>query len=180
VRRQLLRGGLAAAPVLLTVTSRPVMGQACSMSIGMSISMKTSLTHECPPALGLAPQQWKAKATQWPSPYCGAVNHQASYLSYQQPTLFHCPTTGLGGSVYGDRTMLEVIDFQEGGHGIQSMGRYIVAALLNARAGLTPVLPESTVRDVWNNLINLGYYEPTPGVKWGPSEIIAYIKTTYR
>jgi hypothetical protein len=76
--------------------------------------------------------------------------------------------------------MLQVLDIHEGGFGVQSMGRYIVAALLNARAGLTPVLSEATIRTVWNDTINRGYYEPAPGIKWGPSEIIAYVKTTFR
>ena len=56
---------------------------------------------------------------------------------YQEPTLFHCPTTGLGGRVYGHRSMLDVIDLTQGGRNLDSLGRYIVAAMLNARAGRT-------------------------------------------
>ena len=75
-------------------------------------------------------------------------------------TQFHCPTTGLGGRIFGDRTMLEVLDIGEGGGGVQSLGRYIVAALLNARAGRTPVLTETGARTMWNDCVNQGCYEP--------------------
>jgi hypothetical protein len=74
--------------------------------------------------------------------------------------------------------MLEVIDINEGGIGLGALGRYIVAALLNARAGRTPVLTETTVRAMWNSMVAHGYYEPTPGVRWSPIELIAYLKTT--
>jgi len=54
----------------------------------------------------------------------------------------------------------------------------MAAALLNARSGRTPVLTEATVRNMWNDLINRGYFEPTAGVRWGATQIISYIRTT--
>jgi hypothetical protein len=98
--------------------------------------------------------------------------------SLGQGTAFHCPTTGLGGRVFGQLTMLEVIDQTSSGSSLNALGRYIVAALLNARSGRTPMLNESVVRNMWNDLVNRGYYEPTAGVRWGAIEIVAYIKTT--
>jgi hypothetical protein len=50
--------------------------------------------------------------------------------------------------------------------------------LLNARAGRSPMLSEAVVRNMWNDLINRGYFEPTAGVRWGAAEIAAYIQTT--
>jgi hypothetical protein len=72
--------------------------------------------------------------------------------------------------------MLEVLNEDSGG--MSTVGRYMVAALLNARSGRTPVLDESGVRMMWNDLVNQGYYEPTTGVHWGASEIVAYLRTT--
>ena len=74
-RRRLLRGGLAAGPVLMTVASRPVLGQAiaCSPSAATSINLATSLNHNCTIPTGLTPEEWKARASQWPSPYVGEV-----------------------------------------------------------------------------------------------------------
>ena len=90
--------------------------------------------------------------------------------------MYHCPTTGLGGHVFSQKTMIEVIDLTRGG--LDSLGRYTVAALLNARSGRTPMLNETNVRAMWNDLMNRGYYEPTAGIRWGAAEIVAYIKTT--
>jgi hypothetical protein len=64
------------------------------------------------------------------------------------------------------------------GSTLSGLGRYMAAALLNARAGRTPVLTETTVRNMWNDVINRGYFEPTAGVRWGPPEIVAYLRTT--
>jgi len=72
--------------------------------------------------------------------------------------------------------MLQVIDIRSGN--IESVGRWIVAALLNARSGRVHVLTEGTVRAMWNDLVTRGYYEPTTGVRWGPTEIVTYIGTT--
>jgi hypothetical protein len=71
-----------------------------------------------------------------------------------------------------------VIDVGESGSGVTSLGRYIVAAMLNACSGRTPVLSQAAVRAMWNDMVNLGYYEPTGGIRWGAREIISYLKTT--
>ena len=60
----------------------------------------------------------------------------------------------------------------------KSVGRYCAAALLNARANRTPVLTETTVRSIWNSYIVNGFFEPTAGVHWGATQIVAYIKST--
>lgn len=106
----------------------------------------------------------------------GSSTTATSGTSSQESTPFHCPTTGLGGRVFANHSMLEVIDLTRGG--LDSLGRYVVAALLNARSGRTPMLSETTVRAMWNDLINRGYYEPTAGIRWGAADIVAYIKTT--
>jgi hypothetical protein len=54
----------------------------------------------------------------------------------------------------------------------------MVAALLNARAGRTPVLTEGAVRNMWNDIINRGFFEPTAGIRWGATEIVSYLRTT--
>jgi hypothetical protein len=93
-------------------------------------------------------------------------------------TLYHCPTTGLGGRVFGSRTMINVVGMTGGASNLDTLGRYIVAALLNARSGRTPVLDEGGVRNMWNDLVHRGYYEPTAGVRWAAPQIVAYLKTT--
>ena len=77
--------------------------------------------------------------------------------------------------MYGAMSMLDVIGADSSGAGL---GRYVVAALLNAKAGRTPVLSEFGVRSMWNDYVSRGYYEPTGGVQWGAAQIVAYLKTT--
>lgn len=173
-RRRLLRAGLTAAPVIMTVASKPVLGSTICTAASVMGSAASGAVRTASVCSGLTPNQWKVYAAQWPTPFC-ATNHTSTD---RQATLYHCPVTGFSGRVYGDHTMLEVLDIHEGGGGTMALGRYMVAALLNACAGRTPVLSESGVRDMWNDLVNRGYYEPTAGVQWGAPEIIAYLKTT--
>jgi hypothetical protein len=166
----------------MSVMSRPVLGSTTCVAAYVATSVTANASHPSNLASvcnGLTPAQWKVHASEWPSPYCGTTPlYGLAAFSDQQPTLFHCPTTGLNGRIYGDRTMLEVIDINESGIGASALGRYIVAALLNARSGRTPVLTESQVRAMWNSIIATGYYEPAQGVSWSPLQLIAYLETT--
>lgn len=96
------------------------------------------------------------------------------------PTRFHSKTTGLGGAVFDKYTMLDVLKQDAGGGSYRLVGRYVVAALLNAAAGRTPYLSEATIRQMWNDLMSRGYFEPTAGVRWGPTEVVAYLRSTMR
>ena len=63
--------------------------------------------------------------------------------------------------------------------GIAQLGRYVTAALLNAEYGLTPYLSVSTVQHIWNDIAGFpGYYQPTSGVQWGPTEAVNYLAST--
>ncbi len=290
-RRRLLRDGIAAGPILLSIASRPVLAQTACVAPSMMGSIAASGQHAPSVCSGLTPEQWAAIATQWPSPYVGQgetttdvasapaaptpsaptstittyragathgvtigsrqvpdhrlsstvvvanppaaapapvtaapnstttpdpiattttssytpfSNHGVTIGSRQAPTYswrtpsappapsappppaitqtstqpgtpFHCATTGFAGSTYGAMSMLDVIGADSNAAGL---GRYVVAALLNARAGRTPVLNEFGVRSMWNDYLSRGYYEPTGGVQWGAAQIVAYLKTT--
>ena len=93
-------------------------------------------------------------------------------------TLYHCPVTGFGGRVFGHRSMMDVLAMTDGGTNVHTLGRYMVAALLNACSGRTPVLGEDGVRDMWTDLINRGYYEPAAGMRWDAGDIVSYLQTT--
>ena len=96
------------------------------------------------------------------------------------PTKFHSKTTGLGGKVFDNASMVDVLRQNAGGGLYQTLGRYVAAALLNAAAGRTPYLSEGMIRQVWNDVMTRGYFEPTAGVRWGPAEITAYLRSTMR
>ena len=229
VRRRLLQGGLSTGPVLMTVASRPVLGQTACQSPSAFLSAPTSGTRTLQVCSGLTPDQWKAIPDQWPSPYIagtadssvvksltdvnatstdllsstttkstttqrrqpsgtsgtGTVTTGTTGTMTQDPTLpspdatlYHCPVTGFGGRVFGQRTMMNVLGMTDGGTNVNSLGRYMVAALLNACSGRTPVLGEDGVRDMWNDLVNRGYYEPSAGIRWDAADIVSYLRTT--
>src|SRR5690348_7746698 len=107
-RRRLLRGGLAAGPVVLTIASRPVLGQTACLAPSAMVSMPTSgQQHAASMCSGLTPDQWAALATQWPSPYVGqgaAISAPATTTTTAAPapaittttTTTYMPGTGHG------------------------------------------------------------------------------------
>lgn len=73
-RRRLLAGGLAAGPVLMTVASRPVLGQTAnctSFGVWNSIQAGTSLHQGCASMIGggYSPDDWMSRTSAWPTPY---------------------------------------------------------------------------------------------------------------
>ena len=72
-RRRVLTGAVGASSVLMTVGSRPVLGQTNCMSFTVfnSVQAGSSLHQGCTAesmATGYSPDQWMNTAT-WPSPY---------------------------------------------------------------------------------------------------------------
>lgn len=191
-RRRLLRGGLAAGPVLMTVLSRPVLGQTnCgNVSVSASLAAGTSLHPGCVgtnTSTGYSPTRWISQSSNWPSPYTATSSQgqgspwgQTGYSSTntQTATLFHSSTTGFQGTVFGSHTMLDVLKQRAGGAGYATLGMYVAAALLNAAAGRTPFLGEATVRAMWNDVLIKGYFEPTAGIRWGATQVITYLQST--
>ena len=58
------------------------------------------------------------------------------------------------------------------------LARAIVAALLNAQAGLTPTLSVAAIKNIWKEYVTLGYFAPTAGVQWGLQDILVYLAST--
>ncbi|HEX7273278.1 MAG TPA: hypothetical protein VF420_14125 [Casimicrobiaceae bacterium] len=167
-RRRLLRGGLAAGPVLMTLVSRPVLGQrtggfVCTTPSGF-VSANASTAGRGVTCLGRTQGFWKnASASQWPAPYLPT-------------TLFNAVFNNPAYNPYNGKTLLDVLGL--GGGPPNNVARDIVAALLNAQAGLTPVLTVSAVKDIWSEFITTGFFSPQSGAHWNADEIIAYLLTT--
>jgi hypothetical protein len=170
-RRRLLKAGLAAAPVVAaTLASRPVLG-APKGTASAGPSAGASVAPAKHASSGRSPEQWGETQT-WPAPYCAADSSGAATV-----TLYHGSDTGLAGAAFAGSTMLAVMQLPDD-DGVQTLGRYIGAALLNAREGLTPALGESAVRRMWNQFATQGYYEPVEGVRWDATDIVTYIRST--
>lgn len=182
-RRRLLRGGLAAAPVVMASAPRSVMAHgAAGVCVPASsfASVNTSRPDLLSSCSGRTPGYWKQEQWfgKWPAPYLPTDRGS------EKATLFNsvfARTTG-----YPGKTLLEVLRMDGGGR--DAVARHIVAAVLNARAGLTlpNVLSVATVIDIWSSFDRLGYYEPTAGIRWyadsanvqGTGGIIPWLKST--
>src|SRR6266536_2315694 len=63
---------------------------------------------------------------------------------------------------------------------IYDVARLIVAALLNAAVGYTPVLTTVTVKHMWEEYYTSGfqYFSPSSGARWNHDELVDYLLTT--
>jgi hypothetical protein len=197
-RRRLLRGGLAGAPLLLTLASKPVSATTCTQASSFA-SINMSRPDRAYSCSGRTPGYWKqeGKFWDWPLPaYCPSANTVAGNGTAQPvynpplnatPTKFNDVFGAAGG--YPDKTLLDVLKMPGNDLGRDALARHIVAAVLNAADGITPatVLSESAVKNIWASFVAKGYYEPTAGIKWyadyaepaSPTGgLIAWLKTT--
>ena len=182
-RRRLLRGGLAAAPALLTLAGRPVVAGDCtSASAQVSMSSRTTTRVQC--TSGRSPATWKdSSAADWPTPI--AVSGSGS-----KATTFSS-VFGITGGYYmtTPTTTLEDVLRLSLNTGRDGLAKHLVAAYLNALKNYTPpaVLDVLTAKKIWTSFVERGFYEPSAGIKWLPDStdpassqggLIAWIKTT--
>src|SRR5438046_2665419 len=157
-RRRLLQGGLGAAPVLMTLTSRPVLAQQCQTPSGF-LSGNASAAGGGVACVGRAHGYWKnLSASQWPGPF-------------QPTTLFNSVFNHPVYASYAGKTLLDVLEL--GGGPPNNVARDIVAALLNAHAGYTPSLSVGAVKGIWSEFITPASFSPSSGVHWSADDMIA-------
>jgi hypothetical protein len=170
-RRRLLQGGLAAAPVLMTLVSRPVLAQRaglCQTPSGF-VSANASTAGRSERCLGHGSGYWKnLPGNQWPAPYLPETLFNVAFNLAPSAA----PFAGL--------TLLQVLNLM-GGAPINDVARVIVAALLNAASpGLTPVLTIPVVRHMWQEYSSSGFgvFSPSSGASWNHDELLDYLHTT--
>lgn len=132
-RRQFTRASLIAAPVIMTLASRPALGYYnCTLSGLLSGNLSNTSTGTC---FGRSPGFWKggtffaegkkASRTQYGTAYRNKENWPAPALP---TTLFH---SIFAGSKFGGATLIQVMDM-DGSQDPFQMGFQTVAAYLNA------------------------------------------------
>ncbi|MDH5436309.1 MAG: hypothetical protein OEX83_06070 [Gammaproteobacteria bacterium] len=185
-RRRLAKASVAAVPVVLTLTSRPVLGAYCSVSgmLSGNLSRDTSNVH-CD---GFSPGYWGNLGAKrgYPAPYFegnfidknGDPCTHPKDIDYPNSggTKFSDVFVGLGfdGVDHTNETLLEVIWTYSG-----SLAFYCVAHLLNAASGIpTYQLTEAQIIDMWNQWATTGSYEAAPGVYWSGEDIKAFLEQT--
>lgn len=196
--RRKLAGAALGAGAIFTLASRPVLAGVCnSPSAAASGNLST---HGTPPnCAGKSPGYWK-NHNNWPSPYQqGSCTNSCNLAqSWTGGTLFHSvfmPPTNGSNSFVADLdnnastaktslSMQQLLKMNDGNNpwGLtdkDNLGAHIVAALLNARAGLTPVLTENAVIGMWTEWATRGKFSPKAGVDWTSAQIVTYIKSTF-
>lgn len=167
-RRRLLRGGLGAAPVLMTLVSGPVSAALCTTGSAFG-SLHPSGKQPGINCAGRSPEAWSGSAAgQWPLP---------------QNDLFSSKFTPALNPDIRFKNLLELTTFSID----QEVARHVVAAYFNASAPASTtasVLSTATAVAIWASYAGkggglVGWYEPTAGIKWFAADIIKWIKTTY-
>jgi hypothetical protein len=198
--RRKLAGAALGVSAILTLASRPVLAGQC---VTPSAACSGNLSQHGTPTTcrGRSPGYWKQHPNQWPPTYLpGSCSNQCNKADkWSGGTLFHpifgLVTNGFGNSFLADfdrnpisaptsLSMMQVMKMNDGINpwGLSdpdNLGMHIVAALLNAQAGLTPILSVSDVINMWNEWATKGYFEPTANVHWSSAQIVQYIQGTF-
>ena len=179
-RRRILQAGISAAPVIMTVASRPVLATTNPPGICESPSGFVSATVSGQTGMmcaGLTPGYWKQDQHFWawhtpyyPTTVTGSGGHHATkFKSVFMPDL---PIANL--------TFLAVLAPQTSGSGPPyNVARHLVAAVLNLAAGYVPatILSLDTIKNIWtqytaNDCYNVG------NTCWNEAQIIQYLTST--
>ncbi len=177
-RRLLVRGGMASGPIILTLTSRPVLGGlnpgeciSPSQTLSGALSHRGTKVGTCS---GRSPGYWKTcSASNWP---------------IQQSTPFHSifvvgPTPGCSqfnadGSM---KTMLQVLNLL-GSEDPYKVAFHCIGAYLNILKGLIDpkALTAEGVVALWREWALNGKYVPYAGATpWTGADIVSYLKNNY-
>jgi len=177
VRRRLLKAGAAASPLAFAVATRPARAtdHLCRQPSAFGSMHASGPGREYASCTGRTPGYWKQQQhfVDWPAPY---VPVTTTGIATTTATLFH--QAGFHGSQLSGLTLLDALGEQGNAGGYGALARHIVAALLNAASGKTPVLSVMAVHTIWNDFVATGRYEPTAGVHWDAEKIVVYLKST--
>jgi hypothetical protein len=187
-RRRFTQSGLAVSGVILTLASRPVLAEVCASPSGfqsLNATANPGVSHTgkhqgvC---TGRSASFWMDNPGSWPAGYVSGksqnenegVSNKRSASSGKTGTLFRDAfrTTS---SLYSKYTLLEVLQMKNDPH---QLGAHLVSALLNAAAGLTPVLSTEKVITICHEYDQKGFFEPSAGIRWYPIDIVFYLKST--
>ena len=161
-RRKLLKGAVA-APVFLTVASRPIFARNCSVSGAISGNLSDpSKIFVCdgrtPGYWGEHPLEWGALGYNCGSCKEGYSGMHCTHNAYNNDgTPFHCGK-GFAGHMYRDKSMMRVVQLG-GKYDKYQLGAHAVAALLNAAYFGKDVFgyDEEYIRRLWSEK---AYVEP--------------------
>jgi hypothetical protein len=164
-RRHLLRAGMATAPVVMTVASRPVLALVCDSPSGFTSLNVSHPGHDV--CTGIGPAGVLAEMDQ---------NDKVKKFA----SIFPTATDGFGSVLSGVHVKLEDVI----GHSSEApwgLAQEIIAAYFNVANGRIPasILTHPAIMHIWHDYDLTGGYSPRAGAQWSYNEILAYLKTTH-
>lgn len=167
-RRQLLKGGLAAAPVVMSAASRPVLAQTqCHGPTGFqsaNISRMVGVVADSKCGLRKTPSTWLTQINNngaLPQPYVKTDKFKAHFVG---TTKFAADTD----------TLESVLRSTATGNDI-AIAKLVVAALLNSASTTVPSLDQ--IKTMWLGYCG-GNYRPNGETAWTPNKFINYLNYT--
>lgn len=184
-RRAFAKTGLAASGILLTLSSRSSMAATvnCHSPSGFqSGNVSTAGGGHNFSCLGNKPAFWSTNPPPtWPAYSAGTA---VAAPPWSDGTPFNSLPLVVQSSIYSTYTLMQVLQFAPPAAPLAgdsaAVGPYIVAAILNAKAGLTsPALTEAQSVAIFNSWVSSGTYTPiVGGPAWNDTQIVAYLLTT--
>jgi hypothetical protein len=182
-RRRFLQGGLAAAPVLMTLTSRPVLagpvqtpsafcsGNESTPGRGLTSTGKSPKYWSNPQNFGAWRPPYRPGRSARGNAYGNTERSEAVEDANNPPTLFD----SVFKPHYRGLTLVDVMEHSGGT--TDEVARQCVAVVLNIAAGWTPVITVNTVKGIWSEYLTKGYFEPTAGIHWDGGQILEYFRS---
>ena len=168
-RRSFSKSGLVASGVLLTLSSRPVLGASVCVSPSGFISGNTSTHGDLPVCAGVSAESY----------WLGIIRN--TNLDVQFSAMF----PSVSNTAFYKNKLLSFIMTTPWPYHPQSpfeptptLLKHLVVAILNARSGKTPFLTEATIKSIFDEWRASGRFSPTAGVTWEASQIINYLSQT--
>lgn len=164
-RRRFAKAGLAASGVILSVASTP--GMACEICASPSGSLSGGLQshHGAAPVCNGKPPSYWHTCTSWPAGCTGSTLYRSCFHVTSSHSQYYPPSC---------QTVLNPQEFNDS----TGLGPCLVAAYLNAHAGLTSYLTPTMVQSIFQEWQTTGYYTPSAGVRWDTAQIVAYLQGT--
>jgi hypothetical protein len=166
-RRRLIKGGLSAAPVAMTVASRPVLATStCHGPTGFqSANVSRAVGKLTDPACGSRklPGDWAASGVTWPSAY----KRTDSFKTHFPGTTKYTDAT---------HTLEKILKAECSGNGDdKQVSQLIVAALLNSASN--PVPSAAQIKAMWAGYCN-NDFQPGGEAPWTASKFSKYLQYT--
>jgi hypothetical protein len=183
-RRRFLKGAAGAAPILMTVASRPVLGAQCTPSAWVSGNLSDH-GHTRLSCGGRSPGYWKARPRRWDVTHYrpGTCKEDLDYrhstcTAYKGDGTAFNAVFPAGNSYYDGKTLMQVLWLDGGGDPYQ-LGAHIVAALLNADSIADYGMKPEDVIEIYRQLVTTGMYKPSAGDSLTAQDVVLFIQNTF-